>query len=60
MYWFETDGGTALHTGDCRMTSDSINRCLHTVLEQRKPLDRLYLDTTFCDPKFKSFPSRVY
>lgn len=54
---FELSGGRiVLHTGDFRYTPSMLaNPALRAL---RRPIDMLYLDTTYCDPKHR-FPTQA-
>ena len=53
MFFFQGPFGNILHTGDCRATP-SVTR---SVLALGQRVDVLYLDNTFCEPRFE-FPTR--
>ncbi|XP_054285445.1 protein artemis-like isoform X1 [Macrosteles quadrilineatus] len=58
----ETTTGTrrVLYTGDFRINPEELYKfkALHNSDGSLKKLHTLYLDTTFCDPRWISFPSR--
>lgn len=69
MFLFETlvDGSVGyriLYTGDFRFEDVELSsiRSLHQSTSEAVPrplaFDEMYLDTTFCHPKYKSFPKR--
>ncbi|XP_023328032.1 protein artemis [Eurytemora carolleeae] len=49
-----------LYTGDFRFDDSALSQLhsLHDRSGQPLPLDEMYLDTTFCSPHYKSFPTR--
>ncbi|KAH9509337.1 5' exonuclease Apollo [Bulinus truncatus] len=53
MFYFEGRFGNIFYTGDFRVSSEIVNICR----ELSKKVDLLYLDNTYCSPKY-SFPSR--
>ncbi|XP_064905307.1 protein artemis isoform X1 [Columba livia] len=59
MFLFEGDKGTVLYTGDFRLAKGEAARMelLHSGTGV-KDIQSVYLDTTFCDPKFYHIPSR--
>ncbi|XP_078275555.1 protein artemis [Rhinoraja longicauda] len=59
MFLFEGMGGTVLYTGDFRLASGEAARLewLHSG-GRVKDISTVYLDTTFCDPRFYQIPSR--
>ncbi|XP_067861135.1 protein artemis isoform X2 [Heptranchias perlo] len=59
MFLFEGVGGTVLYTGDFRMAKGEAARMelLHSG-GRVKDILSVYLDTTFCDPRFYQIPSR--
>ncbi|XP_053572476.1 protein artemis [Bombina bombina] len=59
MFLFQGQGGTVLYTGDFRLAQGEVARMelLHSG-NRVKDIDSVYLDTTFCDPKFYQIPSR--
>ncbi|KAM4678638.1 protein artemis [Discoglossus pictus] len=59
MFLFQGESGTVLYTGDFRLAKGEVARMelLHSG-NRVKDIDRVYLDTTFCDPKFYQIPSR--
>ncbi|XP_053521702.1 protein artemis isoform X3 [Artibeus jamaicensis] len=61
MFLFQGDRGTVLYTGDFRMAKGEAARMelLHSG-GRVKDIQSVYLDTTFCDPKFHQIPSRVH
>ncbi|XP_036916633.1 protein artemis isoform X3 [Sturnira hondurensis] len=61
MFLFQGDRGTVLYTGDFRMAEGEAARMelLHCG-GRVKDIQSVYLDTTFCDPKFHQIPSRVH
>ncbi|XP_045444229.1 protein artemis isoform X4 [Pipistrellus kuhlii] len=61
MFLFQGDNGTVLYTGDFRLAKGEAARMelLHCG-GRVKDIQSVYLDTTFCDPKFYQIPSRVH
>ncbi|XP_078409041.1 protein artemis isoform X2 [Cetorhinus maximus] len=61
MFLFEGVGGTVLYTGDFRLAKGEAARMelLHSG-GRVKDIQSVYLDTTFCDPRFYQIPSRVH
>ncbi|XP_068132260.1 protein artemis isoform X2 [Hyperolius riggenbachi] len=59
MFLFQGQKGTVLYTGDFRLARGEVARMelLHSG-NRVKEIDSVYLDTTFCDPKFFQIPSR--
>uniref|UniRef100_A0A8D0FT44 Protein artemis n=1 Tax=Strix occidentalis caurina TaxID=311401 RepID=A0A8D0FT44_STROC len=59
MFLFEGENGTVLYTGDFRLAKGEAARLelLHSGTRV-KDIQSVYLDTTFCDPKFYHIPSR--
>ncbi|XP_041059264.1 protein artemis isoform X2 [Carcharodon carcharias] len=59
MFLFEGVGGTVLYTGDFRLAKGEAARMelLHSG-GRVKDIQTVYLDTTFCDPRFYQIPSR--
>ncbi|XP_027495431.1 protein artemis isoform X2 [Corapipo altera] len=59
MFLFEGENGTVLYTGDFRLAKGEAARMelLHSGTRV-KDIQSVYLDTTFCDPKFYHIPSR--
>ncbi|XP_072257852.1 protein artemis isoform X1 [Pyxicephalus adspersus] len=59
MFLFQGQNGTVLYTGDFRLAKGEVARMelLHSG-NRVKEIDSIYLDTTFCDPKFFQIPSR--
>ncbi|KAJ8047553.1 Protein artemis [Holothuria leucospilota] len=59
MFLFEGDAGNVLYTGDFRLKKTDVAgiEALHSGTEV-KPLESLYIDTTFFDPKVMFIPSR--
>ncbi|KAJ6666405.1 hypothetical protein lerEdw1_000678 [Lerista edwardsae] len=59
MFLFEGENGTVLYTGDFRLARGEAARMelLHSG-NRVKDIQSVYLDTTFCDPKFYQIPSR--
>ncbi|CAK7322342.1 Protein artemis [Vulpes lagopus] len=59
MFLFQGNNGTVLYTGDFRMAKGEAARMelLHSG-GRVKDIQSVYLDTTFCDPKFYQIPSR--
>uniref|UniRef100_A0A8C3J4E3 Protein artemis n=1 Tax=Calidris pygmaea TaxID=425635 RepID=A0A8C3J4E3_9CHAR len=59
MFLFEGGNGTVLYTGDFRLAKGEAARMelLHSGTRV-KDIQSVYLDTTFCDPKFYHIPSR--
>ncbi|KAM6291306.1 protein artemis isoform 1-T1 [Porphyrio hochstetteri] len=58
-FLFEGENGTVLYTGDFRLAKGEAARMalLHSGARV-KDIQSVYLDTTFCDPKFYHIPSR--
>ncbi|KAM6213590.1 protein artemis [Sarcoramphus papa] len=59
MFLFEGENGTVLYTGDFRLAKGEAARMelLHSGTRV-KDIQSVYLDTTFCDPRFYHIPSR--
>ncbi|XP_075064781.1 protein artemis isoform X2 [Mixophyes fleayi] len=59
MFLFQGEKGTVLYTGDFRLAQGEVARMelLHSG-NRVKDIESVYLDTTFCDPKFFQIPSR--
>ncbi|XP_048355656.1 protein artemis isoform X2 [Sphaerodactylus townsendi] len=59
MFLFQGEKGTVLYTGDFRLAKGEAARMelLHSG-NRVKDIQSVYLDTTFCDPKFYQIPSR--
>ncbi|XP_061438285.1 protein artemis [Rhineura floridana] len=59
MFLFQGEHGTVLYTGDFRLAKGEVARMelLHSG-SRVKDIQSVYLDTTFCDPKFYQIPSR--
>ncbi|XP_051490460.1 protein artemis isoform X2 [Apus apus] len=59
MFLFEGENGTVLYTGDFRLAKGEAARMelLHSGTRV-KDIQSVYLDTTFCDPKYYHIPSR--
>ncbi|KAI5270908.1 Protein Artemis [Manis pentadactyla] len=59
MFLFQGSHGTVLYTGDFRLAKGEAARMelLHSG-GRVKDIQSIYLDTTFCDPKFYQIPSR--
>uniref|UniRef100_A0A8B9QTP0 Protein artemis n=1 Tax=Anas platyrhynchos TaxID=8839 RepID=A0A8B9QTP0_ANAPL len=59
MFLFQGENGTVLYTGDFRLAKGEAARMelLHSGTRV-KDIQSVYLDTTFCDPKFYHIPSR--
>ncbi|XP_072565993.1 protein artemis-like isoform X5 [Paramormyrops kingsleyae] len=59
MFLVEGDRGTVLYTGDFRLAVGEVSRMefLHSG-SRVKDVQSVYLDTTFCDPKYFQIPSR--
>ncbi|XP_001515535.2 protein artemis isoform X1 [Ornithorhynchus anatinus] len=59
MFLFQGNRGTVLYTGDFRLAKGEVARMelLHSG-SRVKDIQSVYLDTTFCDPKFYQIPSR--
>ncbi|XP_018111227.1 protein artemis isoform X2 [Xenopus laevis] len=59
MFLFQGNGGTVLYTGDFRLAKGEVARMelLHSG-NRVKDIESVYLDTTFCDPKYFQIPSR--
>ncbi|XP_037366552.1 protein artemis [Talpa occidentalis] len=60
MFLFQGSNGTVLYTGDFRLAKGEVARMelLHCG-GRVKDIQSVYLDTTFCDPKFYQIPSRA-
>ncbi|POI23113.1 hypothetical protein CIB84_013139 [Bambusicola thoracicus] len=61
MFLFQGENGTVLYTGDFRLAKGEAARMelLHSGTRV-KDIQSVYLDTTFCDPRFYNIPSRVH
>uniref|UniRef100_A0A2K6ND92 Protein artemis n=1 Tax=Rhinopithecus roxellana TaxID=61622 RepID=A0A2K6ND92_RHIRO len=59
MFLFQGNNGTVLYTGDFRLAQGEVARMelLHSG-GRVKDIQSVYLDTTFCDPRFYQIPSR--
>ncbi|XP_003786843.1 protein artemis [Otolemur garnettii] len=59
MFLFQGNNGTVLYTGDFRLAKGEAARMelLHSG-GRVKDIQSVYLDTTFCDPRFYQIPSR--
>ncbi|XP_063301515.1 protein artemis [Pelobates fuscus] len=59
MFLFQGLHGTVLYTGDFRLAKGEVARMelLHSG-NRVKDIESVYLDTTFCDPKYFQIPSR--
>ncbi|KAM6201799.1 LOW QUALITY PROTEIN: protein artemis-like [Rhynchocyon petersi] len=59
MFLFQGSNGTVLYTGDFRLAKGEVARMelLHSG-GRVKDIQSVYLDTTFCDPKYYQIPSR--
>ncbi|XP_040269078.1 protein artemis isoform X2 [Bufo bufo] len=59
MFLFQGQNGTVLYTGDFRLAKGEVARMelLHSG-SGVKDIESVYLDTTFCDPKYFQIPSR--
>ncbi|KAJ8788742.1 hypothetical protein J1605_005038 [Eschrichtius robustus] len=59
MFLFQGNNGTVLYTGDFRLAKGEAARVepLHSG-GRVKDIQSVYLDTTFCDPKYYQIPSR--
>ncbi|XP_019399210.1 PREDICTED: protein artemis isoform X1 [Crocodylus porosus] len=59
MFLFQGENGTILYTGDFRLAKGEAARMelLHSG-KRVKDIQSVYLDTTFCDPRFYHIPSR--
>ncbi|XP_006894347.1 PREDICTED: LOW QUALITY PROTEIN: protein artemis [Elephantulus edwardii] len=59
MFLFQGNNGTVLYTGDFRLAKGEVARMelLHSG-GSVKDIQSVYLDTTFCDPKYYQIPSR--
>uniref|UniRef100_A0A8C0CBR0 Protein artemis n=1 Tax=Balaenoptera musculus TaxID=9771 RepID=A0A8C0CBR0_BALMU len=59
MFLFQGNNGTVLYTGDFRLAKGEVARVepLHSG-GRVKDIQSVYLDTTFCDPKYYQIPSR--
>ncbi|KAM8981349.1 protein artemis isoform 3-T3 [Sarcophilus harrisii] len=60
MFLFQGNNGTVLYTGDFRLAKGEAARMefLHSG-NRVKDIQSVYLDTTFCDPKYYQIPSRM-
>ncbi|GFR17963.1 protein artemis [Trichonephila clavata] len=60
MFYIEGENGKILYTGDFRLPVGGSARLvnLHDELGRLKPLDALYVDTTFCNETHTYFPTR--
>ncbi|XP_066247956.1 protein artemis [Euwallacea similis] len=60
MFLFETDKIRVLYTGDYRIHTHDITkfRCFYDIFGIVKPIDKIYLDTTFFLKSYSSFPKR--
>ncbi|XP_074124658.1 protein artemis isoform X3 [Sminthopsis crassicaudata] len=60
MFLFQGNNGTVLYTGDFRLAKGEAARMefLHSG-SRVKDIQSVYLDTTFCDPKYYQIPSRM-
>lgn len=60
MFYIEGENGRILYTGDFRLPVGSSARLvnLHDEHGRLKPLDALYVDTTFCNKTYIYFPTR--
>ncbi|XP_040576764.1 protein artemis [Lepeophtheirus salmonis] len=60
MFLFEAHHKTILYTGDFRFESKSLQslKSLHDAHGSVLNIDEMYLDTTFCHPGYKVFPTR--
>ncbi|XP_023079043.1 protein artemis isoform X3 [Piliocolobus tephrosceles] len=58
-FLFQGNNGTVLYTGDFRLAQGEVARMelLHSG-GRVKDIQSVYLDTTFCDPRFYQIPSR--
>nr|XP_040134677.1 protein artemis isoform X2 [Ictidomys tridecemlineatus] len=61
MFLFQGNNGTVLYTGDFRLAKGEAARMelLHSG-GRVKDIQSVYLDTTFCDPRFYQIPSRIH
>ena len=50
LFFFQVGEQTILHVGDFRWHRDMLSP-IHSLLQDRR-LDRIFLDTTYCDPKY--------
>uniref|UniRef100_A0A2K5HDL0 Protein artemis n=1 Tax=Colobus angolensis palliatus TaxID=336983 RepID=A0A2K5HDL0_COLAP len=59
MFLFQGNNGNVLYTGDFRLAQGEVARMelLHSG-GRVKDIQSVYLDTTFCDPRFYQIPSR--
>ncbi|XP_069084822.1 protein artemis [Pleurodeles waltl] len=59
MFLFQGNNGNVLYTGDFRLAKGEAARMelLHSG-DRVKDIQSVYLDTTFCDPRFYQIPSR--
>ncbi|XP_050301996.1 protein artemis [Anthonomus grandis grandis] len=61
MFLFETNHGSRiLYTGDFRINTEDITKfkCFYDKFNEVKPVDKIYLDTTFFSPLYSSLPKR--
>lgn len=60
-FCIEFQGTRIIYTGDIRLTAKELKsyKALHDSDGHLKPIKTLYLDTTFCDPKWLVFPTRT-
>ncbi|XP_069483932.1 protein artemis isoform X2 [Ambystoma mexicanum] len=59
MFLFQGNNGTVIYTGDFRLAKGEVTRMelLHSG-DRVKDIQSVYLDTTFCDPRYYQIPSR--
>ncbi|XP_078530322.1 protein artemis isoform X2 [Lissotriton helveticus] len=59
MFLFQGNNGNVLYTGDFRLAKGEVSRMelLHSG-DRVKDIQSVYLDTTFCDPRYYQIPSR--
>ncbi|XP_061839541.1 protein artemis [Nerophis lumbriciformis] len=59
MFLFEGCRGNVLYTGDFRLAVGDVSRMEHLHSGSRvKDIQSVYVDSTFCDPRFYQIPSR--
>ncbi|KAL0482397.1 5' exonuclease Apollo [Acrasis kona] len=57
MFLFESNHGTTLYTGDFRFEREDLSENSFSFLKDKK-IDKIFLDSTFCDPMFEHLPTR--
>lgn len=59
-FYIEFQETRIIYTGDIRLSAKELKcyKTLHDSDGHLKPIKTLYLDTTFCDPKWLVFPTR--